>query len=259
MAAKEQVAGSSDARERARRADLLQELRQYRRTGERAIRDRVIESHIVLVEQLARRFLNRGEPFDDLVQAGSIGLVKAVDGFDPELGFEFSAYASTTIIGELKRHFRDKGWSVRAPRRIQELYLRIGQASGDLSQQLGRSPTVQELAEDTDSSPEDVLEALEAAHALRANSLDTPSAEGDTLGSRLGSEDSAFERSESRVLLERQLAALDEREQAIIRMRFFEDLTQAEIATRIGMSQMHVSRLLARSLRRLQEVCGPVG
>ncbi len=238
------------------RARLLEDLRAYKQTGDRSLRDRVIESQLPLAMQLARRFRNRGEQLDDLVQAASIGLVKAVEGFDPELGFEFSAYASTTIVGELKRHFRDKGWSVRAPRRVQELYLRIGQAVAELSQQLARPPTVQELAHFTDASDEDVLEALEAGHALRATSLDGPTSEGDTLASKLGDDDVSYARVEARVLIEGHLAKLGEREQAIIQMRFFEDMTQAEIAARIGMSQMHVSRLLARSLKRLQDACG---
>jgi RNA polymerase sigma-B factor len=230
-------------------------LREYARTRERALRDEIIAEHLPLVEHLARRFVHRSEAYDDLVQAGSIGLIKAVDGFDPSLGFAFAAYATKTIVGELKRHFRDKGWSVRAPRRVQELYLGLGQVVDELAQRLGRPPTVRELAAETGASEEEVLEALEAGHAYRSASLDTPGPEGEPLANRLGQADSAFDKVDERDLLLPHIAKLPPRERLILHFRFVEDLTQSEIAARIGISQMHVSRLLARSLAKLHDAC----
>jgi RNA polymerase sigma-B factor len=232
--------------------ELEQQLRLYRETGDTAVRDKVVESQLGLAIRLARRFADRGEALDDLVQAASIGLVKAVQGFDPDLGYGFAAYGSTTIIGELKRHFRDKVWTVRAPRRVQELYLEVGEVVRQLSQELGRSPTIPELCGATGASEEDVLEALDAGYALKASSLDAPGQDGGTVGSRLGGEDAAFDSSELRLALESHLAKLEPRARTIIELRFFADLTQSEIAQRVGLSQMHVSRLIARSLRQLQ-------
>ncbi len=233
--------------------DLAGKLREFSRTRDPKLRDELITAHVGLVEQLAKRFANRSEPLDDLVQAGSIGLIKAVEGFDPDLGFEFAAYATKTIVGELKRHFRDKGWSVRAPRRVQELYLNLGQTVEELSQRLGRSPTVKELAAETGVSEDAVLEALEAGHAYRSTSLDSPGPEGETLGNRLGTDDLEFDKAEDRAVLLPRLAALPARERLILKLRFVDDLTQSEIAQRVGLSQMHVSRLLARSLAMLHE------
>jgi RNA polymerase sigma-B factor len=236
------------------RADVLNaKLREFARTRDPRLRDELITAHVGLVEQLAKRFANRSEPLDDLVQAGSIGLIKAVEGFDPDLGFEFAAYATKTIVGELKRHFRDKGWSVRAPRRVQELYLNLGQTVEELSQRLGRSPTVKELAAETGVTEDAVLEALEAGHAYRSTSLDSPGPEGETLGNRLGADDLEFDKAEDRAVLLPRLQALPARERLILKLRFVDDLTQSEIAQRVGLSQMHVSRLLARSLAMLHE------
>ncbi|HLI15768.1 MAG TPA: SigB/SigF/SigG family RNA polymerase sigma factor [Acidimicrobiales bacterium] len=226
---------------------------EYATTRDRRLRDRLVTLHLGLVEQLARRFANRSESFDDLYQAASIGLIKSVEGFNPDLGFEFSAYATKTIVGELKRHFRDRGWSVRAPRRVQELYLSLGPILEELSQRLRRSPTVAELAAAAAATEEEVLEALEAGHAYRSASLDSPGPEGDTLGGRLGREDEEFTTAEDRAVLLPYLNALPERERLIVRLRFVDDLTQSEIAARVGLSQMHVSRLLARSLAALRE------
>lgn len=233
-------------------SELLDQLRLYHETHEASVRDAIVESQLGLAVKLARRFADRGEPLDDLFQAASIGLVKAVEGFDPQLGFGFGAYASTTIIGELKRHFRDKAWAIRAPRRVQELYLEVGELVRHLSQELGRSPTVGELCGATGASEDDVLEALDAGYALKASSLDASSAEGGTIGSHLGAEDEAFEASELFMSLEGHLDRLDARARRIVELRFFDDLTQSEIAERVGLSQMHVSRLIARSLRELQ-------
>jgi RNA polymerase sigma-B factor len=242
----------SSTDEAARTAELRSKFEAYA-AGDRSLRDELIEAHLWLADRLARHFANRGEPLDDLYQVSSLALIKAVDRFDPERGVEFSSYATTTIIGELKRHFRDRGWSVRAPRRIQELYLHLGQAISDLSQSLGRSPTIQELAKVTSASEEDVLEALEAGQAYRATSLDAPSDEDDTLGSHLGGDDGEFANSERRLLLEPYLARLPTRERLILKLRFEEDLTQSEIAQQLGISQMHVSRLLSKCLSRLHE------
>jgi len=241
------------ADEGTRTAQLREQFAEFADTREPALRDELIEAHLWLADRLARHFANRGEPLDDLYQVSSLALIKAVDRFDPERGVEFTSYATTTIIGELKRHFRDRGWSVRAPRRIQELYLHLGQAISDLSQSLGRSPTIQELAQVTGASEEDVLEALEAGQAYRATSLDAPGEDDDTLGSHLGGEDEEFGNSERRMLLAPYLSKLPRREQLILKLRFEDDLTQSEIAQQLGISQMHVSRLLAKCLARLHE------
>lgn len=221
------------------------------------VRATLIESHIGLAEHLARRFTHRGEPYDDLVQVSSLGLIKAVDRFDPERGVEFTTYATKTILGELKRHFRDKGWAIRAPRRVQELYLHLGQAVGQLSQELGRSPTIRELAVHTDASEDDVIEALEAGQAYRSASLDSAGPDEEGLSSRLGVDDENFGDAEWRAVLSPHLETLSERDRRIIRLRFSEGLTQSEIASRIGISQMHVSRLLSRSLQLLRQACLP--
>jgi RNA polymerase sigma-B factor len=182
--------------------------------------------------------------------------VKSVDRFDPERGVEFSTFATRTIIGELKRHFRDRGWAIRAPRRLQELYLELGQAAGDLSQELGRSPTVAELAKATGSSEEAVLEALEAGQGYRTSSIDAPDRQDDVLANRLGDNDPSFLGVDDRSVLAPALDRLPPRERAIIEMRFVDGLTQSEIALRIGISQMHVSRLLSSSLRTLRREFG---
>ncbi|MGH9155526.1 MAG: SigB/SigF/SigG family RNA polymerase sigma factor [Acidimicrobiales bacterium] len=238
-------------------ADRRQELRgkfvDFAERRDPSTRDELVEAHLGLAEYLARRFSNRGEPLDDLVQVASVGLLKAVDRFDPGRGVEFSTYATHTIVGELKRHFRDKGWAVRAPRRMQELYLRLGGIIATVSQDLGRSPTIAELATEAQVSEEEVLEALEAGQAYRFASLDAPSpGEDDTIGSHLGAEDPGMIDAEHRVALSPLVATLPQREQTILHLRFFQGLTQSEIATRLGISQMHVSRLLARTLDQLR-------
>jgi RNA polymerase sigma-B factor len=236
------------------RDDLRRKFREYADTKDPALREELVTAHIGLAEYLARRFTNRGEPLDDLVQVASLGLLKAVDRFDPERGLEFSTYATPTIVGELKRHFRDKGWAVRVPRRIQELHLRLGSVVSVLSQELGRSPTIGEIAQAASVSEEDVLEAIEAGHAYRFTSLDAPSGSDDegTLATQLGEEDQALIDSEHRVALSPLIARFPPRERTILHLRFFEGLTQSEIAGRLGISQMHVSRLLARSLAQLR-------
>src|SRR4051795_4307929 len=238
------------------REELRRKFVEFAQTRDEELRNELIEAHLGLAEYLARRFSNRGEPLDDLVQVASVGLLKAVDRFDPERGVEFSTYATHTVVGELKRHFRDKGWAVRAPRRMQELYLRLGKVVANLSQELGRSPTIPELAAEAQVSEEEVLEAMEAGQAYRFASLDAPApgddGGGESLGSHFGEEDPQLVDAERRATLSPLIASLPAREQTILHLRFFEGLTQSEIAGRLGISQMHVSRLLARSLAQLR-------
>lgn len=226
---------------------------QFVATRDPTLRDELVTAHLGLAQHLARRFANRGEPIDDLIQVASIGIMKSVDRFDPSRGVEFSTFAVRTVLGELKRHFRDKGWAVRAPRRIQELYLEIGQATGELAQKLGRPPTLGELAEVTGSTVEAVIEATEAGSGYRTASLDAPSRVESSGSEVLGEMDLAFEEVDNRALLAPGFSMLSEREQTILRLRFVAGLTQSEIATRVGVSQMHVSRLLTASLRKLRE------
>lgn len=228
----------------------------FARTGDDALRSQLVEAHLGLAQHLARKFVYRGEPYDDLVQVASLALIKAVDRFDPDRGFEFTTFATRTILGELKRHFRDKGWAIRAPRRLQELYLQLNQSVGSLSQELGRSPTIGELAADTGSREEDVLEALEAGRSYRSTSIDNPGLDDEGIGTRLGQEAPGMAAAEWRAVLAPHVQALPERQQTILRLRFIDGLTQSEIATRIGISQMHVSRLMAQSLATLRERCG---
>lgn len=224
------------------------------RTGDPTIRGELVEAHMGLARHLAGRFAQRGESYDDLVQVASMALVHAVDRFDPTMGVAFSTFATRTILGELKRHFRDKAWAVRAPRRIQELYIELNALVGQLSQELGRSPSIKELAREAGASDELVLEALEAGRSYRAASLDAPVAgdEEETLGDRIGADDGAFTDAEHRAQLGPLLERLPEREQHIVTLRFAAGMTQSEIASKLGISQMHVSRLLARSLAQLR-------
>ena len=220
-------------------------------------REKLVSQHIGLVEFLARRFRNRGEPLEDLVQVGTIGLLKAIERFDLEREVEFSTYATPTIVGELKRHFRDKGWAVRVPRRLQELHLELSKTVSHLGHDLGRSPTVNEIAESASITEEEVLEGLEIAQAYNFTSLDAPidSEEGGStsFADQLGAEDEHLENLEYRASLAPEMAKLPEREQQIVYLRFFKGLTQSEIADRLGISQMHVSRLLNRTLAQLRE------
>jgi RNA polymerase sigma-B factor len=220
------------------------------------LRDELVELHLPLVEYLARRFRNRGELLDDLVQVATIGLIKSVDRFDLERGVEFSTYATPTIVGEIKRHFRDKGWAIRVPRRLQELKLSLTKATGELSQKNGRAPTVHELAEHLGLSEEEVLEGLESANAYSAVSLDAPDGGDDdspAVADSLGMVDEALEGVEYRESLKPLLEKLPAREKKILMLRFFGGMTQSQIAGELGISQMHVSRLLARTLAQLRE------
>ncbi len=221
-----------------------------------ALRSELVELHLPLVEYLARRFRNRGEWLDDLTQVATIGLIKSIDRFDLGRGVEFSTYATPTIVGEIKRHFRDKGWAVRVPRRLQELKLALTKAIGDLAQRLGRAPTVAELAAHLQMSEEDVLEGLESANAYSTVSLDAPDSGDDdapAVSDSLGMVDEALEGVEYRESLKPLLERLPPREKRILLLRFFGNMTQSQIATELGISQMHVSRLLARTLAQLRE------
>jgi len=240
----------------ARREELRRLLDDYVETRSETAAARLIEGHLPLARHLARRFADRGQPLDDLVQVASIGLLKAVERFDAERGVEFATYAAHTILGELKRHFRDAGWAVRAPRRLQELYLELTRLLDEQSQSLGRSPTVAELASAAGVTEEEVLEALEAGQAYRSSSLDAPAPGADaeaSVASTLGEVDTGMATAEQRVELAGLLDRLAPRERRIVHLRFWEDKTQAEIATELGISQMHVSRLLAKSLATLRE------
>jgi RNA polymerase sigma-B factor len=228
----------------------------YHRTGDLEARDELVVRFMPLARQLAARYRHAGEPLEDLVQVACVGLLKAVDRYEPERGNGFTRYAVPTMLGEIKRHFRDKGWSVHVPRATQELVLKVGDALGDLPSRLGRSPTARDIAAAVNAPVEDVLEAMEAATAYEAVSLDAPRPgtnedEAWTLGESLSEEEQGYELVEIGETLRGTLEALPARERLILRLRFEEDLTQAEIAETIGVSQMHVSRLLRRSLDRL--------
>lgn len=219
-------------------------------------RDELVQLHAPLVEHCARRFRNRGEPFEDLVQVGSIGLIKAIDRFDTDRGVEFSTYATPTIIGEIKRHFRDKGWAIRVPRRLQELRMHISAASAELNQSLGRSPTPSELADRIGCSVEEVIEGIESSNAYSTLSLDAGDSSEDgamTMLDTMGVDDAAIEHVELRESLKPLLEQLPAREKNILMLRFFKNMTQSQIAAEVGVSQMHVSRLLNKTLEHLRE------
>jgi len=224
-----------------------------------ALRERVIEQLLPLARHLARRFRDRGEPYDDLVQTAMIGLIKAVDRFDPSHGTDFAGFAVPTIIGEIKRHFRDRTWSVRVPRRLQELRLSINEANTALTQSLGRSPTVAQVAERLGITEDEVLEGLEGARAYKATSLSTPvggEAGSADLGDLLGDDDPGYATVEARATLTKVLRTLPDREREIVVLRYCGNLTQQQIADRVGVSQMHVSRLLTKTLARLRDELG---
>jgi RNA polymerase sigma-B factor len=244
-----------DSRHAARtRADRALLVRAHH--GDQLAREQLVQRFLPLARQLARRYHRGGEALDDLVQVASLGLLKAIDRFDPDRATAFSSFAVPTILGELKRHFRDKGWSVRVPRDLQELAVKLEPATEGLTRELGRAPTTAELAERLEVSVEQLLEAREAAGAYRAVSLDRPrddDDEGDGLGAGFGVEDAGYAEAEDAVTVQRLMRVLDEREREVLRLRFHEDLTQAEIGERIGVSQMHVSRIIRQAVARLQE------
>ena len=243
---------------RRRSAELFAGLREPGASEGRrlAAREDLVHLHLPLVEHCARRFRNRGEPLEDLVQVGTIGLLKSIDRFDAERGVEFSTYATPTIIGEIKRHFRDKGWAIRVPRRLQELRMQIGTTSAELTQRLGRSPTARELAETIGCSVEDIVEGLESGNAYSTLSLDAGDDSEDgaaTMLDAIGVEDGGLAHVEIRESIKPLLDGLPAREKKILLLRFFRNMTQSQIAEEIGVSQMHVSRLLSRTLEQLRQ------
>jgi RNA polymerase sigma-B factor len=230
-------------------------LRRYHEDGDLQAREKLIEQYMALVRALARRYAYRGEPLDDLVQIGAIGLIKAIDRFDVDRGVELTTYATPNIIGEIKRHFRDRSWAVRVPRGLQELNVQLSKLVEQLTVEHARSPTIQELAEAAGVEEEDVLEALESARAYSSVSLSSGGTEDgeelDPLDS-LGVIEHEYEISEDRAVLAPGFKVLDERERAILHLRFFEGLTQSQIAQQVGISQMHVSRLIRRALGKIR-------
>ena len=234
----------------------LARLLEAHRAGDPTARERIVERYMPLVRSVASRYAGRGEPLDDLVQVGAIGLVLAIERFDLERGVQFTTYAVPTIVGEIQRHFRDRVWALHVPRRMKELSLRLTRTIEAETADLGRSPTIAELAETMGIEEDEVVEALETYHAYSTRSLSQPLGQGggneETMEDTLGEHEAGYEEVEHGVLVEAGLDALDERERAIVEMRFFDGLTQSEIAARIGISQMHVSRLLRRSLATMR-------
>ncbi len=221
-----------------------------------ASRDELVQAHLGLAEHLARRFAGRGESLDDLTQVAYLALVKAADRYDDDRGFEFATFATPTVLGEIKRHFRDKGWAVRVPRQLQELRLELTKATDELTQVLHRSPSVQDLARHLSISEDEVLQGLECGRAYSAQSIDPLLDPGDDevpLAAVVGTVDAGMERVEDRHALRPLMDSLPERERRMIEMRFFRNMTQTEIAEELGISQMHVSRLLTRTLADLRE------
>jgi len=235
--------------------------RRYRDSKDPAERDRIrarlVDAYHDFVYFLARKFQNRGEPLDDIVQVGYLGLIKAIERFDPDLGYEFTTFATLTVAGEIKRHFRDKGTAIRFPRRLQELHQSVVRVNEQMKNELGREPSVQELAERLGVTPEDVTEAMEMGPAQTPISLDQPigstDGEGRSIAESIGTEDAELDRVEMRDLLNRAMEHLTPRERAIMAMRFYEQMSQSEIARRLGISQMHVSRLQRAALEQLRK------
>jgi RNA polymerase sigma-B factor len=222
----------------------------YHKEGDRNARERLLVDLMPLVRALAARYAGRGEPLEDLVQVGALGLIKAVDRFDVDRGVEFSSYAVPTIVGEIRRHFRDKAWAMHVPRRLKELSVRLSRILDELTTELGRSPTVAELAEASGVEEEDVIDALDSMHAYSTRSLQAPfDDEGeDSLSDKLGVEEQGYADVEDTSLVSAGFDALDERERRIVQLRFYDEMTQSQIAAELGISQMHVSRLLRRAL-----------
>lgn len=233
--------------------------KRYKENGDLEARDQLIVNHSNLVHYVANKYANRGQDIDDLVQVGQVGLIKAVDGFDPSRGLEFTTYATPTIMGEIKRYFRDKGWSVRVPRRLQDLSIKVNAATEELTREFQRSPSVKEIAEYLGASVDDVLEAMESSSAYSSVSFDAPEDDDDktpSLSSRYGEEDKGLVNADDRLDLSDVLRECAPREREILQMRFEENLTQSEIASRLGVSQVQVSRLLRRTLQKLQDRMG---
>jgi RNA polymerase sigma-B factor len=241
-----------------RREEVRRLLREYAATRDPATRDRLVQLNSDLVHYIARRFANRGEPLEDIEQVGFLGLIQAIERFDPSLENEFSTFATPTIMGEIRRYFRDKSWAVRVPRRLQENYLRVVRAQDELSRTLGRVPSIAEIGMHVGLEPDEVLAALEVSPAQHTISLEstpnsgTSDGEGTELGERIGREDENLERVEMKNLLEQAMAHLTPRERQIMMLRFFDQLPQTEVAKRLGISQMHVSRLQRAALEHMR-------
>src|SRR3954469_15707494 len=241
--------GTTGAERAARERTLL---KRYHEQGDAVARDQLAEEMLPLARALAGRYAGRGEPLDDLVQVACVGIMKAIDGFDVTRDVRFSSYATPTVLGEIKRHFRDKTWSVRVPRGLQELQLQVAKERDKLTNELGRSPTVQELADAISAPFEEVLATIQSASARRTRSLEEPTGEDVTLADSLGGQDPELDRAEMRALLDGAFGVLSARDREVLRLRFEEDMTQTEIAAQIGVSQMQVSRLIRQSLARLR-------
>ena len=246
--------------DKARTKELF---RRYKEEGDEDAREQLIMSHLNLVRFLASKFKNRGEPLDDLVQVGTIGLIKAIDRFDPSRGLEFTTFATPTIMGEIKRHFRDKGWLVRVPRRLQELSSKVNQVTDELTKELQRSPSVEEIADALGTTVDETLEAMESSSAYSSVPLEG-GGQGDdgdapSVIDHYMTEDEDLAASDDRMVIEDTIKDFSPREQEIIRMRFIDGLTQVEIAKRLGISQVQVSRLLRRTLKKVQEKIDPEG
>lgn len=237
--------------------------RRFKEEGDMDAREELVMSHLNLVRFIANKFKNRGEPIDDLIQVGYLGLLKAIDRFDPSRGLEFTTFATPTIMGEIKRHFRDKGWSVRVPRRLQELSAKVNQATDTLTSQLQRSPTIAEIADYLDATVDEVLEAMESSSAYSSVSLEAPSGADDddtpSVIDRYATEDSDLAFTDDRIIIEEALASFSPRERDVIEMRFLKGMTQIEIAEKLGISQVQVSRLLRRTLKKIQDKIDPEG
>ena len=267
------AAEASAARRRLRRAskgkpawdkERTRELfRRYKEEGDEEAREQLIVSHVNLVRYIAAKFKNRGEPLDDLIQVGTIGLIKAIDRFDPSRGLEFTTYATPTILGEIKRHFRDKGWTIRVPRRLQELSAKVNSATDELTAQLQRSPSIEEVADYLGTTADEVLEAMESSSAYSSVPLEgqgnNEEDDAPSVIDRYASVDGDLEASDDRMVLEEVIGEFPEADQQAIRMRFIDGMTQVEIAKRLGISQVQVSRMLRRALRRIQDKIDPEG
>ena len=266
-------ADASAARRRLRRVskgkpawdkDRTRELfRRYKEEGDEEAREQLIVSHVNLVRYIAAKFKNRGEPLDDLIQVGTIGLIKAIDRFDPSRGLEFTTYATPTIMGEIKRHFRDKGWTIRVPRRLQELSAKVNTVTDELTAELQRSPSIDEIAARLGTTPDEVLKAMESSSAYSSVPLEgqggTEEDDAPAVIDRYASVDNDLEASDDRMILEDVISEFPEADQQAIRMRYLDGMTQVEIAKKLGISQVQVSRMLRRALRRIQEKIDPEG
>lgn len=233
---------------------VLDEFREYRRTGDREIRNRLVEAHLDLARREALRFSGKGEPVDDLIQVARLGVLKAVERFDPDLGVPFTAFARPTVAGELRRHFRDTTWTVHVPRSLKDLHSGLGKASAALASRLGRNPTAAELASNVGYSVDVVLEALELRSAYRPTSFSAPlDADGSTLDPPATDDPDDIDGTIDSIVIRELMSELDQRQRTIVYLRFFGQLSQAEIAERVGISQVHVSRLLRSSIQSLRE------